>query len=496
MRKNINKWMKVLSVMLIVIIVVIMANSVYGAINVDYAGAKALADVNTDEMIKKNPLINPIGQIVYFVGLIMERTLTFVFQMITGEADFPWADKIVFNAIPMLDVNFINPDTRSMMADSAIATVVSRTYATVFTLCTTFFSISVMIMAIKLATTIIASEKAKYKQAIGDWLVGLVLLFTIHIAISFIFYLNETIVVMASQIATNNIDDQKKLATVAVGENVQKLIQNATAAGVSSADTALLAKYPNVVSVWMTLPSGDTSKGIMEATMKKDGWLFGMWDSAKIPKEQYAVLVDIISYITQGSPEAATILKGKLINAKASIVVEKNVIPTGSGFSTVETQSMPKDLYTAAMGRLDGYVKDIFIETGGEITSVQGKRAYLSDTFSDLIAISNAAVTGTGKNILISDLAAYFKYNTWTYSVATSGTVTNSTQETEQVEILGMKTKQAKTNVLNALMYAILVVQSLILFIAYVKRMFFVIILALMAPVMVVFDFVNKSLGK
>lgn len=494
MKTNVNKWMKVLSVMLIAIIVIIMANSVYGAINSEYAGAKALADVNTDEMIGKNPLINPIGQIIYFVGLIMERTLTFVFQMITGEADFPWADKIVFNAIPMLDVNFINPDTKSMMAiDTAISQVVSRTYATVFTLCTTFFSIAVMIMAIKLATTIIASEKAKYKQAIGDWLVGLVLLFTIHIAISFIFYLNETIVVMASQIATNNIDKQEKLAVVAVGANVQALIKNAEAAGVTEADgLSVLTKYPNVVSVWMALPSGDSSKGIMEATMK-DTFLWGAWDAAKKPKEQYMVLIDVVNYITQGSPEAAKELQGKLIKAKAAI--ETKTIQQGS--QTHIVQSMPADLYTAAMGRLTGYVEDIFLASGGKITSNTIARAYLTDTFADLVAISNAAVTGTGNNILISDLAGYFKYNTWTYSVSTTGTVTNSTQQEEKVEwIGGIKTKQAKTSVVNALMYAILVVQSLILFIAYVKRMFFVIILALMAPVMVVFDFVNKSLGK
>ena len=42
------------------------------------------------------------------------------------------------------------------------------------------------------------------------------------------------------------------------------------------------------------------------------------------------------------------------------------------------------------------------------------------------------------------------------------------------------------------IMYAILVAQSLILFIAYVKRLFYVILLAMMAPVVVVFDFFQK----
>ena len=34
----------------------------------------------------------------------------------TGESKFPWADLVVFNTIAMLDVNFFNPDTNSLLS--------------------------------------------------------------------------------------------------------------------------------------------------------------------------------------------------------------------------------------------------------------------------------------------------------------------------------------------------------------------------------------------
>ena len=44
-------------------------------------------------------------------------------------------------------------------------------------------------------------------------------------------------------------------------------------------------------------------------------------------------------------------------------------------------------------------------------------------------------------------------------------------------------------------MYAILVAQSLILFISYIKRLFYVIVLGLMSPAVVAYDFF-KRFGK
>lgn len=77
---------------------------------------------------------------------------------------------------------------------------------------------------------------------------------------------------------------------------------------------------------------------------------------------------------------------------------------------------------------------------------------------------------------LIYNLASYFKTNSW--GVAGGG---------------GWGT--TKVVLQNAIMYAILVVQSFIFLIAYIKRLFFVVILAMMAPAVVVYDFFNKTMS-
>ena len=76
------------------------------------------------------------------------------------------------------------------------------------------------------------------------------------------------------------------------------------------------------------------------------------------------------------------------------------------------------------------------------------------------------------KSNVISTLAKAFKEMAWT-NTSTSW-------------------KPSKPVIQGALMYAILVAQSLIFFIAYAKRLFYVIILILVAPVIVVYDFFTK----
>lgn len=123
------------------------------------------------------------------------------------------------------------------------------------------------------------------------------------------------------------------------------------------------------------------------------------------------------------------------------------------------------------------------------------KVALANDTIIIYNVIERNSGRSQGVKPLISDLAQYFKYNTWAYSY--NSETQTITEDEEVIAKVGLFKLEMKTAVIqNALMYAILVVQSLILFIAYVKRMFYVIILALMAPVMVVFDFFSKSLSK
>ncbi len=572
MKANVNKWMKLLTVLVLVIILVTIVNSTYGAINQGYSN-QPLADVNVDETMRKNPLITPIAQIIYFVGLIMERVLTAIFQMVTGTADFPWADKIVFNAVPMLDINFINPDTSSLLTGN-IYNLISNIYATIFTLCTTFFSIAVMVMAIKLATTAIASEKAKYKQAVWDWVVGLVLLFTIHIAISFMFYLNESLVKMASDIAKKSLEQEGERAEVSMSENVKQLADIARSTPEREWVANVIEENPKVVQQWITLPADDASRGLQQGVMTKKRW----WAMGADTLEDKKTILNKLGGVILAME---TLDLNKLQEARKSVIAINNRIyidkkvfdnamtfgkyqwivndmgfktKTKDGQSVVYSQA-PKTSdftkYTAAGGAAIyvGAATYSVIAAGG-IAGAAGAATGLAGTLTAVATISGVTVVGApvavaaavgaalvagttylwdetitpttsdlipildeliklkviydsdGKSggtvgVLISDLAGYFKYNTWVYTLNNKNiaSIDKETDEDLKDATKGI-IKMDKAIIQNALLYAIIVVQSLILFIAYIKRMFYVIILAIMAPVVVVFDFFNKALGK
>lgn len=109
---------------------------------------------------------------------------------------------------------------------------------------------------------------------------------------------------------------------------------------------------------------------------------------------------------------------------------------------------------------------------------------YWSDVIDDMIVLKSASNTSSGEEIagsgqhirIISDLASYFRENSH-----------------EKVRELATGTKDGKKiYIQNMIMYAVLVAQSLILFISYIKRLFYVIMLAMIAPIVVVVDFFQK----
>ena len=113
------------------------------------------------------------------------------FELLVGNNMFPWADKVIFNTIPLLDINFLNPSQGSLFLSSdgqtetILATIVRRIYFTIFAISISLLGIMVAVMAIKLAVSTIASEKAKYKEALTNWVLGIVMIFTVHYLISF-----------------------------------------------------------------------------------------------------------------------------------------------------------------------------------------------------------------------------------------------------------------------------------------------------------------------
>lgn len=264
-----NKLKKVFICMMAMLVVSIVFCNIYAAINEDYytqnQGAFKVQDTG-DQLDKKTAasvLLDAIGILVYALASLGEWLLGIIFQAATGgdaaNNIFPWADAILFNAIPFLDINFLNPHPDGSVV-GLIVDVIKVIYGTAFGLAISFFSIAVLIMGVKLAISTIASEKAKYKQAIWDWLSGLVLLFTIHFFISFIFYLNEELVIIAEDIASKQINTKGK-DVINISQNSESNEDIITAFvtsqyGIGGANSTL----DNLKNLWTSEVSGDNQE--------------------------------------------------------------------------------------------------------------------------------------------------------------------------------------------------------------------------------------------
>ncbi len=176
------------------------------------------SDANYDDTGSSNTrrciqdfLLGALGKAIYAIGWCIEKLGALVVELLTKVKMFPWSDRVIFNSVPLLDVNFINPADNSLFWDkdtasyTLIGTSVRNVYFTGLSIGLGFFGIIVAVMAIRLAVATIAADKAKYKEAIVHWATALILLFALHYIISFVFYINEQLVEVACQIVNSQI---------------------------------------------------------------------------------------------------------------------------------------------------------------------------------------------------------------------------------------------------------------------------------------------------
>ena len=174
------------------------------------------------------PLVNVFAVLLFIILYIL-----FVSTGLTGGTgstmlSFPFPDQIVFNKIPLLDPNFINPDDGAIGAIAG--EVIKKMYSSFFVLAGTIFVIAALIIGIKLVFSSLAAEKAKYKEALSNWIIGIVMLFLIHYLLAGMFYLNEQIVVAVSD---GEVDDitipfQGTSAIPIVGKSISKFLSVTT----------------------------------------------------------------------------------------------------------------------------------------------------------------------------------------------------------------------------------------------------------------------------
>lgn len=491
-----NNYKKIFKIFIVAFLLVLSLNivnyDVYAAINSDYGDSgKQSVDLDEDKVVESSPITNYLGSFIFTVGVIIETLTSNLMTILTGDKVFPWADKVIFNTVPILDINFINPDSNSLLSTSGaysvgIGEIVRNIYFTGLSMALGFLGIIIAVMAIKLAISTIASEKAKYKEAIVKWLTSLVLLFGMHFVLAFVFYLNEELVKVASKILEGVItENSTQLQTVInskLNENKQEIVLNFCNKAIESA--AWAEAYS-----WVT-PIGWVSNGIQ--------WLAGAISGDDQNAQKVSVAQANAEYLLTNYEITYAMINNSAIREYALSYIEGNsennwLENLGASFSgsvaglfgysaasdelawmrdNVEyiKNGISESTYNVGMQQVEEWEK--LDPSTTEYKAAQLLRVvytyayqYGSGTFN-----SNSSVKE-----IVAELGEYFKTAAW-YTDVEDGAWSPSS-----------------ASIVGATLYTIFVVQSLSFFLAYIKRFFYVVVLSVIAPFVVIYDFFTKS---
>lgn len=115
--KNKKRLNRILAVLFISLTMCSILNSILAAINPNYEKAGYVEDSDLlDNSVEESSVLNEIGKFIFAVANLIERIVSRIMGMLTQDEFFPWADTVIFNAVPMLDVNFLNPDPNSLLS--------------------------------------------------------------------------------------------------------------------------------------------------------------------------------------------------------------------------------------------------------------------------------------------------------------------------------------------------------------------------------------------
>lgn len=483
--------MKIISICFIFIMIFNIFGNVYAATNKAYGDSRPVAEVDLESKLQNSVLLEAIATLVYGLGSLVETLVGAVFEKLTGENSFPWADKVIFNTVPFLDVNFLNPESGSLFrssdgADTYLANIIRNTYYTVLTLAIGFLGIIVGIMAIRLAVSTIASEKAKYKEAIGKFLISLVMLFCVHYVISFVFYLNESAVTIASTILLDNME-KVKIDDSFLASNLsdEQLIENFFVAQGAGDEDAFEKEKDKILS-------DDTNIKILKTLIQSQ-----TYKEIAIPKaygngkKTWGEKINVFFGWDNKSAVDTVMEHVNIVKNDSKIAEYKSILESYSKNPEDYEKFLPESLIKEALKEeSDGKLGDSGNIEQWKKTDPSGyKKACkkMARQYLELLRVlvtANSIYHGNEESItadtLIARMGEYFKESAWVYETDEDGVETG--WSATQVSLQG------------ALLYAIFVVQSMLYFIAYLKRFFFVTILALLAPAIVIYDFLGKAI--
>ena len=550
------------AIFLLFLVLFPFSTSTYAAINKEYGDNGSVQESDLDGKMKNNVLLDAIAQLIYALASWVEYLVGAAFQMLTGANMFPWADKVIFNTIPFLDVNFLNPASGSLFETTSgdstpLANIVVSIYSTIFTLAVAFLGVVVGLMAIKLAVSSLASEKAKYKEALMKFLFSIVALFGMHYAMSFIFYINESLVEMASSILTENLKDVPINFDFVVNreEAVDKFFEMNETAWHDEfwyGSTYLLNEKDRAyIGLWLVTydsvdqikDSGDFEKIVDTNINKVTGISNKQMAGYLISDKNYADGVVSIAAGGKNSVDIADYANG--VYAKALLTDAITTIQDGTRidelrkdiesianlnkddvtdyvyylFKEVYHQTYGYDtnakydrdaamrianneffnkkkeefaVYKGATGKKNNEIiwSSIGIEEANFDNTIKvledfidyakGVSKYNYNTIVNYYDIYVAKVKGkpSDSDAFLSNMGQYFKEKAWTYDVDENGNIAGWSPN--------------KVSLQGAILYAMFIIQSIMFFFAYIKRFFYVVILALLAPVIVIYDFLGK----
>ena len=564
--KKKNFFGKCLKIFLFVLVVVILFNStsVYAWINEEYKSDTSTIDI-TDETIKNNLILDYVGQFIFALGNIFQSLISWIFGILTGKSAFPWADMVIFNTIPILDVNFINPYATSFFSETegvGIGAVIRSVYYTGLSISLGFLGIIIGVMAIRLALSSIGEEKAKYKEAISKWATSIVLLFSMHYVLSFLFYLNEELVVVASKILKDNVEESgqeiAEILNANLDENMEKVVNNYIAA---VGEDEIGSEYASILrdnyKVAYTLINNETYRE-KYLNLSEGSDTMGFTDSiATFVDKQMKGLNNVgnsLGKIAGKEPKTYTTLggqQGALLARATKMIAQEieyyNMCQSGGDLIALSMEPYYEISHEDLVWQVQNYVGGDYFEAheqeilhldeegdgfgveemieimknNGEVVPDYNSytdqqlldllreyeekmgRAVLSNTLEDYEKVQSDTIASYGSdsigaiamqyclkalrgeldlegenaknNNLISNLGEYFKRTAWSVGVDNGGWA------------------PTQISIISAILYTIFVFQSAGFFVSYVKRLFLVVALAVLAPIVVIYDFFMKS---
>lgn len=577
-----KKTYKIIICISLVVMLFTNFTSVFGATNPDYTPEKKVSETALDSKIKDSILLDALANMINAVASLAEYLIGAIFSALTGDNIFPWADRIIFNGIAFLDINFLNPDPSSLFGStiepSILGRVVRNVYSTIFSLAVLFLGVAVGVMAIRLAISSIAAEKAKYKQALVNWGTCMIMLFLMHYVLAFVFWINEQMVQVASGIflqavaksgvsdidyslaLSSAIDPEKRRDTFLGSCNdydgAQNYLKNADVNIVENllgsdeyqrnrmvyiADSSdewydnvgrffggeaennqrgmlrLKSDVEAATKIKNNLESAqksveDNGYYVVKYVAKTDQIDFvndtnvKVWRNMKKYKESDDYEDDLRRYLwsincfngqkdlfnwirdypnhkvdLEFSPNFWTAVVGESFSITTA-VGGMGLISLGSKFvGMIGSNNLRSDLNHASLDQLIEWV-------GGE-NKANKIAAYRLKCDGYIWNAGNGSTAQGKTQDLIANLGYFFKKTAYVYN--TEKTTDENGKEVQ--EVTGWRA--SKLSVTGALLYAIFIFQSCMYLIMYVKRLFYVIMLSMFGPIVVIYDFFMKSAG-